>query len=604
MTTKPRDTRHTLVLTLFALALVLIGVYGGFSRADRLVLDTMLGQHSASRVMPADIVIIDIDQKSLEDMNATAGNWPWPRAIHGELIDALAPLEPRAIVFDLLFNEADSFRPESDHYFSQAVVNNLAVYLPTLLLTDGNPAPLAQYGIALHLEKTPLSKPDPRAVLLAPVVVPPEGWRGGTINFLADSDGVGRRYTLFHDVDGWQLPSMPARVAADLAWALPPREDFALNWYNATSMQRYSYADVYADLTGSAPKLSDALRGKIIVIGASAPGLGDFRPTPLGGSYPGEMILATAIGNLVAGDWLTDTAWGLALFLLLPLSLLLAYRQKLTPVRIAASLAVVSVVLLALEYALLTHSRLLIHVVAPLVTAWLLFLALALMSWWQERQQREQAVTIFGRFLDPRVVQTLVDGGTVADATTTRARELTLLFSDIRGFTTMSERSTPEQVVALLNDYFSRQVQVIFQTQGTLDKFIGDAIMAFWGAPADDPNHAVHAVDAALRMVDVLDQFRKDFGAPDDFDVGIGVHTGPAVVGFIGSRDRLDYTAIGDTVNLASRIEGATKGKARILVSENTVQACGDAYEFIDHGVVHVKGRVEGVRLYEPRRKS
>jgi adenylate cyclase len=137
---------------------------------------------------------------------------------------------------------------------------------------------------------------------------------------------------------------------------------------------------------------------------------------------------------------------------------------------------------------------------------------------------------------------------------------VTLLFSDIRGFTTLSETRKPEEVIALLNRYFSLQVDVVFKHGGSLDKFIGDCIMGIWGAPLDDPDHARHAVACALDMADTLREFKRELGAENtDFDVGIGLHSGPAVVGLMGSQKRLEYTAIGDTVNLASRIEGLTK---------------------------------------------
>ncbi|MFZ5723812.1 MAG: CHASE2 domain-containing protein [Pseudomonadota bacterium] len=598
------DTRQILLLGLIALLLIAVGAGGGFTRVDRIALDGMLALHAQARQLPADIVVIDIDQKSLEDMNAAAGSWPWPRAVHGELIEALRQAQPKAIVFDLLLNEADTFRPESDEYFSAVVAAAPDVYLPTMLLADGSGAAFSRYPPAMRLEATANANPHAHAPLLVPLIVPPDSWRGGLVNFNADGDGIGRRYWLYREVAGWRIPSMPKRLADDLGWAMPDGDHVVLHWYRDQLPQRHSYSDVYNDLTGSAPTLADSLRGRIVIIGASAPGLGDLRPTPIRSTFPGVALLATAIGNLAHGDWLTDSHWGLLLYPLLLLPLVLAFQRRISPLRIGVGLAALTLLLAALEFVLLAKARLIVHAISPVAAAWLLFLALALISWWEERRQREQAVTIFGRFLDRRVVDQLISGGTIASAQATQAREITLLFSDIRGFTTMSERSTPEQIVELLNEYFSRQVQVIFQTQGTLDKFIGDAIMAFWGAPASDPQHAVHAVEAALQMVDVLDRFRKDFDAPPDFDVGIGVHTGPAVVGFIGSHDRLDYTAIGDSVNLASRIEGATKGKARILVSEFTVQACGDAFDFIDHGIVHVKGREQGVRLYEPKRKT
>jgi adenylate cyclase len=180
-----------------------------------------------------------------------------------------------------------------------------------------------------------------------------------------------------------------------------------------------------------------------------------------------------------------------------------------------------------------------------------------------------------------------------------------VLFSDIRGSTTLSETRKPEEVVELLNRYFGRQVEVIFRHGGCLDKFIGDAIMAFWGAPLDDADHAKHAVMAALEMSDNLEVFKRELGAAGKaFDVGIGLNSGPAVLGIIGSENKREYTAIGDTVNLGSRIEGLTKGVARILISEETMRRCGDAFDYVDHGQHAVKGRERPVRLFEPIRRE
>ncbi|MGB8518033.1 MAG: adenylate/guanylate cyclase domain-containing protein, partial [Gallionella sp.] len=228
----------------------------------------------------------------------------------------------------------------------------------------------------------------------------------------------------------------------------------------------------------------------------------------------------------------------------------------------------------------------------------------ALSEYLREKASREQTVRIFSRFLDPRVVESLVAQGETPQSLSSQARDITVLFSDIRGFTTMSESHTPEQIVTLLNRYFSLQVEIIFRHGGTLDKFIGDAIMAFWGAPQDDAKHAEHAVAAAIEMEQCLLKFKLELGEEGrDFDVGIGIHSGRAVVGFIGSDERLDYTTIGDTVNLSSRIEGLTKGVARILVSSDTVERCGDAFDFTPTGSYKVKGRVQEVELFSPKVK-
>ena len=207
---------------------------------------------------------------------------------------------------------------------------------------------------------------------------------------------------------------------------------------------------------------------------------------------------------------------------------------------------------------------------------------------------------LFGRFLDKNVVQQLIDSGLTETSQLAQERVITVLFSDIRGFTTLSEQHDAATIMRLLNQYFSAQVDVIFKHQGTLDKFIGDAIMAFWGAPLDDAKHAEHAIQAAMDMSEALDRFCREQKLTG-FDIGIGIHTGPAVIGMLGAQQRMDYTAIGDTVNLASRLEGLTKGVARILVSEATRASCPEAFDFVSHGEYKVKGRSEAVKVFEPR---
>jgi adenylate cyclase len=235
--------------------------------------------------------------------------------------------------------------------------------------------------------------------------------------------------------------------------------------------------------------------------------------------------------------------------------------------------------------------------------AWAAYFTFALREYLRERREREQTMREFTRFVNPHVAKEMVAHGGLSRAG--ESRQITILFSDIRGFTTLSEKRTPQQVVELLNRYFTLQVEVVFRHGGSLDKFIGDCIMAFWGAPLDDPEHARHAVEAALEMAQVLQRFKHELGEADaDFDVGIGIHTGPAVVGLIGSEQRREYTAIGDTVNLGSRIEGLTKGVSRILVSRETMEACGDAFEFKSFGSFKVKGREQEVELFAPAEKG
>jgi adenylate cyclase len=542
-------------------------------------------------------------------MQETAGSWLWPRAVHGELVRGIARQKPKAIVFDILFSERDEFRPDSDREFNRALQGLDNVYFPMVRREaelDAQGAPAAQIAPLLGLQRTEQADEQARLAMLPPLVIDPAHWRVGTINFREDSDGVGRRYQLYDDAYGWLIPSLPARVAQDLGYAVPQQPDMILAWRGAPgSFRHIPYADLYEDFDRRHPQRpADELKDKIVIIGTAATGLHDLRATPMASLHPGMEILATAIDGLKNGRAMRQAGEGFALgsaVLLLAL-LSLAFMRGAHALKVGLVLLAVTLALLAGSY-LAVAQLLLLPVLSPLLLAWACYFAFALREYLRERRSREQAVQLFSRFVNPHVVQELVAHGGLSRAG--ESRQITILFSDIRGFTTLSEKRTPQQVVDLLNRYFTLQVEVVFRHSGSLDKFIGDCIMAFWGAPLDDPEHARHAVEAALEMGEVLQRFKKELGEADaSFDVGIGIHTGPAVVGLIGSDQRREYTAIGDTVNLGSRIEGLTKGVSRILVSRETMQACGDAFEFESYGSFKVKGREQEVELFAPLAKG
>lgn len=583
----------------------------GLQPLEHRVSDAMLRWHTATLRADPDIVVIDINNASMDRMQAVAGNWPWPRAVHAELIEGLARQKPRAIVFDILFSERDAYRPDSDRWFNETLEGKNNVYFPMIRLDPSGDAQgplMTTVGPLLGIFPSTDADRMARVALMPPQAIDPRHWRVGVINFTEDSDGIGRRYLLHIPVRGWSIPSLPVRVARDLGFAIPPGEDIVLGWRGPSEpYRRVDYADLFEDFgRGSPQRSSTEFRDKIVVIGSSATGLHDIRSTPINSRYSGVDILATAIDNLKNDGALhaAPSILGMVWALLLIASILIALHCGKNVFRIGLILVPVSAGLFSLSYAAL-HWRLLLPVAVPMMFVWLFYVGLALAEYLRERRQREQAVRLFSRFLNPHVVQQLVEQGRTVASLSGQSRQISVLFSDIRGFTTLSEAHPPQRIVELLNRYFSLQVEVIFRHGGTLDKFIGDAIMAFWGAPLDDPEHARHAVEAALEMTRVLEHFKRELGdVGQDFDVGIGVHSGTAVVGFIGAEQKLDYTAIGDTVNLSSRIEGLTKGVARILVSQATREACGQAFEFKAHGSYKVKGRNAEVALYEPREPS
>ncbi len=580
---------------------------------DNVWLDVLTRERAATRAAPDDIVLIDIDDASLFALANTLGNWPWPRAAHGELVEWLQTQNVKKIVFDIWFSEPDIFNPSSDAYLGEVIDRYNNIYLPTLeLANSGSPATplISTYPNSFLLTPTASANANARALFFKPILGSPEKWKLGSINYLVDRDGIARRYDIVRLIDGWRFWSLPARVLLDEKIELPNQKTFVLDWYNHfdNAFNVLSYSDLY-----TAAQNGDempALNGKTVFIGSTASGIDDFKPTPLSAQYSGFFMLATAYANLRSGDTLHYlSVWNVLPLGVLPLLLIMllhnpSYRQRARyPMATAVSIFVMAIgAAFAASYYLIGQAQLL-PVLSMTLLASAIFTAGLAMQYLSERRSRQQAIAVFSRFLDARVVANLTANGLTPATLEPKQVELTILFSDIRGFTTLSETRAPAEIMALLNDYFSRQVALIFKHHGTLDKFIGDAIMAFWGAPINDPEHAANAVAAALEMSHALDEFKRERQLPD-FDIGIGVHTGPAVVGMLGSEQRLEYTAIGDTINLGSRLEGLTKDKARILVSESTALACANRFIFREIGSFQVKGRNEAVRVYEPLRRK
>jgi adenylate cyclase len=567
-------------------------------------------QAQAGRIKPdPDIVVVAADEHSLQQLAEYAGRWPWPRSVHGEMVQGIEAQKPRAIVFDIMFFEPDIFRLDADEMFNKSIAAYSNVFFPTVRQDPaGDPygVPITEMQAALGAFAGPQAVRDATLNVGLPKALAPENWRLGTIDFLADADGIGRRYFVYQSVYGWKIPSLPARVAQDLGYAVPDVESIRLSWPGGKAGRAHvSFADLYIDFNSQKRKRDpNEFRDKIVVIGVTASGLHDIRPTAVSSLYDGVDILASTLDNLKNRNYLraVPTMWPAVLALVLLVLLYAGFRVQLHTLKIGGALLAASIILMAAQY--LAMDRLLVlPVLRPLLFAWGFFFVAALQEYLRERREREFAIREFSRFVNPHVVKELIAHGGLSREG--ESRQVTLLFSDIRGFTTLSESRTPQEVVSLLNRYFSRQVEVIFRNGGALDKFIGDCIMAIWGAPLDDAKNAEHAIQCALEMADTLDAFRKDLADPNaDFDVGIGIHSGPAVVGLIGSEQRREYTAIGDTVNLASRVEGLTKGVARILVSEDTMRLCPDAFDFVPRGLYKVKGRTQEVALFEPKRKS
>jgi adenylate cyclase len=584
-----------------------------FQRANFLLFDWQSTMLAEQLVADDDIIVIAIDDYSLTKMSKIAGRWPWPRTVHGQILTSLNDYSPAATGFDILFADKDIYRPDADLYFNEVLAQSPRVYLATLEqnISQGGGVLVSQLPKELALIQTEHAKVTAKASFVLPMAINQSNWQLGSINFTANIDGVGRYYDVYRDIDGWHMPSLPSKIIDALDLPLTDSQRILLQW-RGNKFQPYktlSYADVYTAAVNQNQQFLQQFNDKIILIGVTASGLFDARFSPINPHLPGVYILATAIDNLKNQTYL-NAVNDITAQLLVILSIVLLgccfnlVRNYAKQVSISFVLLVLfSIALILLSNTLLKQQQVL-FVGEILIFMLVSFVSFSFVYGYVEYRHRQEALAMFSRFLDPNVVYKLLKDDALLPEQLNKKDTLTVLFSDIRNFTHIAENIDAQTLVNLLNDYFNQQVNIIFTHKGTLDKFIGDCLMAFWGAPEVSKNHATDAIRAALAMELQLAEFKKKL--PENlqhFDVGIGIHTGECIVGMIGAKQRLDYTVIGDAVNLASRIEGLTKHKSRILISEQTKLLAEDDFDFIYQGEHKVKGRDALVKLYQPQHK-
>lgn len=452
----------------------------------------------------------------------------------------------------------------------------------------------------------------------------------GLANLRSDADGAVRRFSMVEaDTPFARQEGMPRLAFGALAavhasgqglddtWRFVNREiakagDIPIAFAGPPgSFQALSFRKLLATDAANDPDVR-ALAGKVVVIGAGYAGMNDVHPTPYSTSFGGANALMTGpeiqaniIETLLSGRFVDETPAPIRLAIMLGLLGVIAF----VGIHISPWRAVLLVLLAAQAAAVAAYAAFRHDILFPVAHLHLgmvvVLVSLAIFRLTREERERERIGQMFGRYVSPQVVAALLASPALPELGG-QAKRVTVLFSDIRNFTTISEKLTAKEVVEMLNTYFERACTALLAEGATIDKFIGDAIMAEFGAPLDQPDHARRALRAALALREVAADFRiwmktrfSDRNLPT-FDIGIGLHTGEAVVGNIGSSVRMEYTAIGDTVNVASRLEGKTKEAAcHILASEETVLQAGAG---IQVGVRHqlaVKGRNETVAACE-----
>ena len=584
------------------------------------------------------IRLILVDQNSLDWAKTENGlGWPWPREMYAAIIDYCRRNGARAVALDILFTEPSAYGVGDDHVLRNAMAGGREVIAALFLGrqsgdADAWPDGGDRAGVQVDgLGKWQAVRGEDTLVYPRAALPVPELRRAaallGNVQMHPDPDGVYRRTPLFGAFDGRVFPSLGIAprllekraamrihggrlVVGDKSIPIDRQGRAILKFRGpAGTMQSFSAAAVLQSeiryRMGQPPTITDpnAVRGKYVFVGFSAPGLFDLRSAPVDGVFTGVEIHATMLDNLLSGDFVRSVpAWLTAAFIL-SLALFVGTaeslsRKPLSTMSISAAGLALPVICSLQAY---RSGFWLPLVSAELAVVLSITLALAV-KYATEGRQKRFIKNAFRQYLSPAVIDQILENPERLKLGGER-KTISIFFSDLQGFTTISEGLDPEQLTALLNEYLSAMTDIVREEGGTVDKYEGDAIIAFWNAPLDVPEHAACCVRAALRCQAKLASMRPEFlkRIGKELHMRIGINTGDAVVGNMGSTSRFDYTMLGDAVNLAARLEGANKQFGTYtMISEYTRRMLGDEFAFRELARLAVVGRKEPVVVYEP----
>jgi adenylate cyclase len=647
---KPKKRRATLSITVSVLLGVSVSAGAGlFEYLEYKTYDFLVALLAES-TRPSDaLVVVVLDQASIDWAQEYRGwSWPWPRQAYGELLEYMHIGGAASVGFDVLFSEPSIYGPEDDQAFIQASAAFGRAVQAVFFSTQTGKAvawpadtdtPLFRIQEpAVDTFKTSLPgfelSPGPAGVIYAQF--PIEGIRNaagciGNVTGRADADGIFRRATLFTFFDTKAVPGLSA--ASLLAAGAPEgirynEKKQLITWgdyavpvdKNGSTLLRfrgnldryipYSAAEVLqsaeAYRNGEEPLLApENFAGKYLFFGYYAPGLFDVCSTPISSVYPGVGMHITMLDNLLQGDFIRESppwvGFCLSLVGISVMSLLVLYAP--IPLAVSGSLGILIVLFGAAGLAYYALN-LWIPVAGPVGGMGIAFLTAILYNYATEGSQKRFIKSAFSQYLSPAVIEQLLANPELLSLGGER-REISIFFSDVQGFTSISEQLDPSQLTELLNEYLSFMTDTILDSGGTIDKYEGDAIIAFWNAPVTYQDHAARALEASMACQQLLaerqDFFYKKYGCR--LLTRIGLNTGYGVVGNMGSSKRFDYTMMGDAVNLAARLEGLNKQFGTYLMcTEATFTQAGKTGSFWGRKLaqVAVVGKKEAVTVYEP----
>jgi len=575
------------------------------------------------------IVIVDIDEKSLKQY----GQWPWSRDVLSKLFQRLSDDGVGIIGLDIVFAEDDRTSP---HKFSKELPNYDKILANVLMQTpvvggyvftfeqreEQNTPMVPAIFVEKGMQKETILQP--KGVVLNIEILQDALYSSGFFNNTPDEGGMIRNVPLLMKYDGVLYPSLVLEmiriysgankvvVNGDEAGArsvvfgkykvpLDRVGRLSVNFRGASKHFKYISA---SDILNGSYDAKD-IKDKFVLVGTSAIGLFDLRSIPYDSTIAGVEVHANALDNILKGDYLEKPAdmviydliilWSIIFIFLFLFSFLSSW--VIIPVAF-----IVSYGLFELFFMILFKYGMMLNLLFPLLSYSLILLVSVGFDYIVASRQKEEAKRMLGKKVSPAVMEYLLKHSS-EDLVSSREVEATILFSDIRSFTTISEKiGSPDKLIHMLNTYMTPMVENIVKHKGTIDKFIGDAIMAYWNAPVSVENHADKALQSAIEQIEMLGKVNAKIKPKYDVEIaiGIGVHTGVVTAGDMGAEGRSDYTIIGDNVNLASRLEGLTKQYgAQILISHATYSILKGSYTIRPIDLVEVKGKREAVEIYE-----
>jgi adenylate cyclase len=644
-----------------ALVVLLLAWTGVLDRLELQLYDWSLRQRSDPKSANQDIVLVEINDASIRDYSEAVGRWPWPRVLQSNLIDFLRRAPARVIAYDIQLSEksSGSFKFGDDTWTSEesdaAIVSSARDAKNVIMLADAT-NPGATAGNVQHVSTATWRSPAYRlgpAIEERPLVLPPfqaltDAASAVGHNFLVlDDDGVARRMAPFIRSGGRYLPSLgiaaalaaggfrpdevmleesairvrdrriplvSARVTDTVGGTTSHDQRTMLINYRAPVQvnggrpfpsyeARHLLVSQDQLLAGQKPLLDPGVfRDKIVFVGLTGAGLVDVFQTPMGGGLmPGIQLHATIADSLLANRFIKPAPQRWRIVSTLAVAVFIGLMSAMLPFTVAAVGAGLAAAGWTSVAVVALRGGTWLNMVQPLSAIALALFAGTAYRYFVEDYQKRVVKRLFGRYVSKDVYEQLLAHPDHAELGGKR-REMSVLFSDIRGFTTVTEKGNPEELVAQLNEYFSRMVDVVFRHKGTVDKFVGDMVMALYGAPLDDAEHAEHAVAAAIDMVRELGDLNRGWAARGmaQLDIGVGINSGDMIAGNIGSSSIMSYTVIGDNVNLGSRLESLNKDyKTRIIISDATRIRLKADYDIRPLGEVVVKGKTRPVAIFE-----